>query len=133
MTVPEAAALIGVPFGADISKPVCAELLILLLAPNLEVIVPEIGLINEIPSDVFPLEVVVLVFTYPAEALEEVFCATFTSFFFSTYNLDTTSSTETKSFIPVSYFSNIEILSIFSLFFSFNVLTTFSASSNEDT
>ena len=61
------------PVGADISKPVCAELLILLLAPNLEVMVPEIGLINEIPNDAFPPDVVVFVFTYPAEVFEEVF------------------------------------------------------------
>ena len=132
MTVPLAAALIAVPVGADISNPVCAELLILLLTPNLEVIVPEIGLISEIPNDALPPEVVVCVFTYP-DAFEEVFWATLTAFFFSTSYLETTSSTETISFIPVSYFSKIEILSIFSLFFSFKVLTAFSASSNEET
>ena len=43
-------ALIGVPFGAAMSIPVCAELLILLLTPYLDVILPDIGIVaNLIP------------------------------------------------------------------------------------
>ena len=43
VTVPAATAFIGVPLGAAISVPVCAPDLILLTAPNLEVIVPVTG------------------------------------------------------------------------------------------
>ena len=51
-----------------ISNPVCEETLILLLTPNLDVIVPETGLINDIPKFTFPPEVVSAVLTLP-EAL----------------------------------------------------------------
>ena len=50
-----------------------------------------------------------------------------------TYNFDIASSVETKSFNSTSYFSTIDIFSIFELFFSFNPLTTFSASSKLET
>ena len=43
VTIPSATTFIGVPFFADISKPVCLELLILLLTPYLDVILPDIG------------------------------------------------------------------------------------------
>ena len=55
-TVQDATAFIGVPFGAPISNPVCAPDLILLETPNLDVIVPEIGCINEIPSGTVVLD-----------------------------------------------------------------------------
>ena len=46
MTVPLAAAFTGVPIGAATSNPVWLLTLMLLFAPNLDVIVPEIGLIR---------------------------------------------------------------------------------------
>ena len=52
--VPPAAAWIGVPVEAAISKPVCTLDLILLLSPNLDVIVPLIGFIKLIPISTFP-------------------------------------------------------------------------------
>ena len=124
-----------VPDGAAISKPVCDDLLILLPAPNLEVIVPETGLISEIPKFAFPPDVVSFVLTVPVALyiLLEDFFATFTTFGFSTYNLETASSVETNGFNSVSYFSTIDIPSIFELSFSFKVLTTFSASSKLET
>ena len=47
--MPPAAAFIFVPVDAAISNPVCLLTLLLLTAPNLEVIVPEIGFIKFIP------------------------------------------------------------------------------------
>ena len=49
VTVPAAAAFIGVPYGAAISSPECACDLTLSLLPNLDVITPETGLIKLIP------------------------------------------------------------------------------------
>ena len=70
-----------------------------------------------------------------ALALEPAFAflATVTVFTGSTYNFETTSSVEVKVFKSISYFSEIEILSIFVLPFSFKSFTTFSASSKEET
>jgi len=48
-----------------ISNPVCAELLILLLAPNLEDIIPDTGFTNETPKLTLVLEIFVAVFTVP--------------------------------------------------------------------
>lgn len=68
VTVPEAAAEIGVPVWADMSNPVCVETLIELLAPNLDVIIPDIGFIKLIPKFAFPPDVFNAVFTWPVEA-----------------------------------------------------------------
>ena len=65
VTVPDAAAKTGVPVDVAISNPVCAELLILLLAPNLEDIIPDTGLAKDIPKLTFPPAIVVAVFTLP--------------------------------------------------------------------
>ena len=65
VTVPEAAAAIGVPVDVAISNPVCDDLLILLPTPNLEVIVPETGLIKAIPKLAFAEDVVPAVLTDP--------------------------------------------------------------------
>ena len=47
VTVPSAAALIEVPAGAAISRPVCPYDLILSLLPNLEVIIPDTGVTSK--------------------------------------------------------------------------------------
>ena len=100
----------GVPDAVAISKPVCDELLTLLFTPNLDVIVPDTGLIKEIPKLAFPPDIFVDVFTFPElDVLTFAFCATVTVFIGSTYNFETASSTETKSFKFVSYFSAIDI------------------------
>ena len=127
------------PVDVAISNPVCDDLLILLPTPNLEVIVPETGLIKAIPKLAFAEDVVPAVLTDPEAVYFDVpvdfvlvlaiavLCAG------CTYNFDIASSVETKSFNSTSYFSTIDIFSIFELFFSFNPLTTFSASSKLET
>lgn len=45
------------------SNPVCVETLIELLAPNLDVIIPDIGFIKLIPKFAFPPDVFNAVFT----------------------------------------------------------------------
>ena len=65
VTVPEAAAFIGVPEDVAISSPVCEELLILLDAANLDVIIPDTGLISDIPKLTFLLDIFADVFTFP--------------------------------------------------------------------
>ena len=138
VTVPDAAACIGVPVDVAMSSPVCADLLIALPAPNLDVIIPDTGFINDIPMLALAVDVVPAVFTLPELAYFVVVCvfafATVTAFFAgSTYSFDIASSDVTKSCMSVSYFSTIEICSIFVLFFSFKLFTTCSASSKFDT
>ena len=87
------------------SKPVCDDLLILLLTPNLDVIVPDIGLISAIPMLAFPLDVVKFVFTLPfAPYFAVPFFATDTTFAGSIYSFDIASYVVTKSAIFCSYF-----------------------------
>ena len=112
VTVPDAAAFIGVPEAVAMSNPVCEETLILLDAANLDVIVPDTGLIKLMPISAFFEEILVEVFTVPV-----VFLATLTIFTGSTYNLEIASCDVTKSLTSVSYFSTIVILDIFVLFF----------------
>ena len=50
------------------SNPVCEDLLMLLPAPNLEVIIPETGLTSDIPKLALAVDVVNDVFTLPVEA-----------------------------------------------------------------
>ena len=135
VTVPEAAAAIGVPAEFAMSNPVCDDLLIALPAPNLDVIVPDTGLIKDIPKLAFPDDVVNCVFTLPLDAylFDVVFFFATTTFGFSTYNFDIASSWASYSFFSTSYFSTIDILSILLLFFSFSQLTTASACSKLDT
>ena len=111
--------------------------LILLLAPNLEDIIPDTGLIKDIPKLAVPPEVFNEVLTVPDEAylVEDVFLffATTTGLGFSTYSFDIASSEDTKSFISVSYFSIIDMLSILELSFSFKPFITPSACSKLET
>ena len=72
VTVPDAAAEYGVPDDAAISSPVCVLLLILLLAPNLDVIVPETGLAKAIPNETFCPDVFKDVLTEPVDLTLEV-------------------------------------------------------------
>ena len=75
--------------------------------------------------------------TVPVEAylVEDVFLllATTTGLGFSTYSFDMASSEDTKSFISVSYFSTIDMLSILELSFSFSPSITPSACSKLET
>ena len=108
------------------SNPVCAELLIELLTPNLEDIIPETGFDNDIPKATFVPDIFVAVFTVPVDFLLDVFFveATVTfgvsTFSGSEYKVETASSTLSITFNSVSYFSEIVMLSMFALFFSFN-------------
>ena len=122
VTVPAAAATIGVPFDVAISRPVCAELLIELDTPNLDVIMPETGLIKDIPKFAFPPDVLVEVFTFPVDlyfvlVLFEPLAVTTCFFGGSAYNFAIASSVVVKSFVSVSYFSTIDKLFMFVLFF----------------
>ena len=78
------------------SNPVWDDFLRLLETPNLEVIIPDIGLANVIPIFTFALDVVRDVFTVPDDVLE--FFATVTTLTGSTYNFATKSSTPSKFF-----------------------------------
>ena len=105
------------------SSPLCPLLRILSLLPNLEVIVPEIGLIKLIPRLTFLLDV--------PETFPEETDATYVVFGFGTssYSFETHLSTAVNSFVCVSYFSTIPISFLLLLFFFFSSATTFSASS----
>ena len=87
MIVPDAAAFITVPLGAAISNPVWSLTLILLFAPNLDVIEPDIGLIKFIPKFTFWYDIFDEVFTFPV-VLTVLFFATWTGSSFFTYNLN---------------------------------------------
>jgi len=119
VTFPSAAAVTSVPYDAAISNPVCAELLILLLSPNLDVIIPETGLDNVIPKATFVLEIVVFVFTVPSFTVEALFFIVDFEVG-AVYKLATASSTLLITFSSVSYFSAIVMLSIFPLFLAFS-------------
>ena len=93
------------------SSPLCGELRILSLLPNLDVITPEIGLISVISISTLALDEPD---TYPDDA-----DAVYTTFGAS-YNFETHLSTDVNSFVFVSYFSTIPISFLFTLFLSFN-------------
>ena len=95
----------------------------LLIAPNLEEIEPETGLIKEIPKFTFELDILRDVETPPLEVTLE---ATLTTGLAS-YNFDTALSTFVYFFIFVSYFSFIDKSFILLLSLLFNSLSTFSA------
>ena len=112
------------------SNPVWDDLLILLLAPNLDEIVPDIGLIREIPMLALPEEVFNDVLTLPVAPYFFVpFLATVITLAGSIYSLAIASSLVISSPLFCSYFSIILILSKLELFFSFNSFTICSASS----
>ena len=67
VTVPPAAAFMLVPVDAAMSNPVCLLTLLLLTWPNLDVIVPEIGLIKLKFNATFLFEIFVDVFTFPVD------------------------------------------------------------------
>ena len=109
-----------VPFGAPISIPLW---LLPHLAPNLDVTVPETGLISDIPKFTTLPDVLVPV---AATAVDDV--VFFTTFF--SYKSATTFSVVTYSACSVEYFSIIPNLSLLLLFFSFKSLIACSASAN---
>ena len=96
------------------------------LAPNLEVNVPDTGLISDIPKFTTLLDV----FT-PVDATVTFETVFFTTFF--SYNFSTLCSTLANSTSSVLYFSLTPNFSLLLLFFSFNLFTTSSASPKLDT
>ena len=115
------------PLLAPISTPLCV---FPHLEPNLDVSVPESGLIKLIPKLTFAP-----VFTDEGGIADLPVEATLftTTFGFSLYKLATQVSTSVNVASLVLYFSNIVILSLFVLSLSFNCFTMSSASSNLDT
>ena len=119
-------ALTGVPIGAPISNPVWLLTLILLLAPNLDVIVPEIGLIKFKLNGAFWYDIFVEVFTFPITTFLSCFTGSGTTTF-SWYKAATVDSTSAKYFTYVSYISIIDNWSILLLFLSLNWFIMLSA------
>ena len=107
LTVPPAAALIGVPVDVATSNPLCPPEAL----PNLVVIIPETGLISETPKFTFESD--------NPDTLPEYAVATYVTFGAS-YNLDTHFSTDVNVFVSVSYFSTMPKSFLFALFFFFS-------------
>ena len=129
VTVPEAVTLIGVPELQAISKPVWLELLILLLTPYLEDIVPVTGLTANFIPLTSPFFVLL---TIPFDS----FLLEFALFLFNVILLFmSVLATSTEVVFISSAFSVhfCAIVSSKSLFSSFNELTSSSASSKVST
>ena len=108
-------------FAAPISIPVW---LFPHLPPNLEVTIPDIGLIRAIPNSIFSPDVFTPDTPIPL-------ALTLTTFFL--YKDDTQVSTSVNSAVVVFYFSAMVIFSAFVLSLSFSCCITSSASSNLET